>query len=249
MASMFATDTGTQRSGGVNVSTFERWPSAVGGGALLALGLRRGHFRSPVGIGLILLAAHQVYRGVTGRDRVYRALRINTASWGRRGGVPGAGSIKVAKSVTINKAPDELYRFWRNFENLPRIMDHVESVQTTGDRRSHWVAKAPGGMTVAWDAEITDERENEMIAWRSLPNADVDNAGTVRFQPAPGGRGTEVHVSLEYNPPGGILGAGVAKIWGEEPAQQVEDDLRRFKQLMETGEIPTTEGQPSGRET
>ena len=132
MAPMFATDTTAQGSDRVNVSTFERWPSAVGGGALLALSLRRGYFRSPVGIGLILLAGHQVYRGVTGRDRVYRALRINTASWGKRGGLPGAGSIKVERSVTINKPPDEVDRFWRNFENLPRIMDHLEPVQPTG---------------------------------------------------------------------------------------------------------------------
>jgi uncharacterized membrane protein len=153
----------------------------------------------------------------------------------------------VEKSVTVNKSPEELYRFWRNFENLPRFMDHLESVRVEGEGRSHWVAKAPAGTTVEWDAEIYNEKENELIAWRSLEGADVDNAGSVRFEGDAEGSSTIVRVSLKYDPPGGVIGATFAKLFGEEPSQQIEEDLRRFKQVMEAGEPPTTEGQSSGR--
>lgn len=152
------------------------------------------------------------------------------------------GGNHVKKSITINSTPEELYAFWHNFENLPRIMNHLESVKTTGAGRSHWVAKAPAGTTVEWDAEIVEEREGELIAWRSLEGADVDNSGSVSFEKAPGGRGTIVTVELEYNPPGGALGAGVAKLFGENPEQQIYDDLRCFKQVIETGEVIVSEG-------
>lgn len=228
----------------VNVGTNERWVSSVAGGALLALGLRGGQYRSPLGIGLLLTAGHLLYRGVRGRDHIYRSLGIDTAGDGA--GEHTESGIKVAERVTINKSPEELYQFWRNFENLPQFMDHLESVQARGDRRSHWVAKAPAGQTVAWDAEIVDDRPNEFIAWRSLPGSDISNAGSVRFRPGPEGRGTEVDVRLEYSPPGGLLGVGIAKLFGEEPGQQVAGDLRRFKNLIETGEVPTTEGQSQG---
>ncbi|HEX6292160.1 MAG TPA: SRPBCC family protein [Herpetosiphonaceae bacterium] len=154
--------------------------------------------------------------------------------------------INVKQQVTIDKSPEELYRFWRNFENLPRFMRHLEAVQTQSNTRSHWVAKAPLGTSVEWDAEIVDERPNEMIVWRSLPDADVVNAGAVTFQRGPTGRGTEVRVLIEYAPPAGVVGATIAKLFGEEPNQQVKEDLWRFKQLMEAGEIATNEGQPSG---
>jgi len=143
----------------------------------------------------------------------------------------------VQKSLVINHSPEELYRFWHNFENLPRFMYHLESVQPTGDRRSHWVVKGPAGTMVEWDAEITEDRPNELIAWRSLEGSDVNNQGVVRFERAPGNRGTIVRVEIEYNPPGGIIGATIAKLFGKEPGQQVQDDLRRFKQLIETGEV------------
>jgi uncharacterized membrane protein len=126
-------------------------------------------------------------------------------------------------------------------------MQHLESVRNLDDKRSHWVAKAPAGRTVEWDAEITDDRPNEALDWRSLPGADVDNSGTVRFESAPGGRGTMVRVRMRYNPPGGALGALLAKVVMEEPNVQVQEDLRRFKRVMETGDVPTTEGQPAGR--
>ena len=149
--------------------------------------------------------------------------------------------IRVRKSITVNRPADEVYDFWRNFENLPRFMDHLESVQVTGDRRSHWKAKAPAGTTVEWDAETTEDQPNELIAWRSVEGADVSNAGVVRFVQAPGGRGTEIHVDLRYEPPAGKLGALFAKLFGEEPGQQVEGDLRRFKQVLETGSITVSE--------
>jgi uncharacterized membrane protein len=165
----------------------------------------------------------------------------------RRNGARNAGAIRVAHAVTINRAPEELYRFWRDFQNLPRFMKHLESVRETGNGRSRWVAKAPGGRTVQWDAEITEDRPNELIAWRSLEGAAVDNVGSVRFDRAPGGRGTIVRVEMRYRPPAGAAGAAVAKLLGQNPGWLVKDNLRRFKQTMETGEVITTEGQPAGR--
>jgi uncharacterized membrane protein len=147
------------------------------------------------------------------------------------------GIIRTKRSITVWRPVEEVYEFWRNFENFPRFMRHLESVRVTGDRRSHWVAKAPAGKAVEWDAETTEDRPNELIAWRSLPGSKVYNAGEVRFNPAPGGAGTELRVTLEYDPPFGKLGSKVAMLWREEPGQQVADDLRHFKQVMETGEI------------
>jgi uncharacterized membrane protein len=156
-------------------------------------------------------------------------------------GLPRDRTIRVQKSITVNRPPEELYRFWRNFENLPRFMRHLESVQATGETRSHWRAKAPIGMRVEWDAEIINDRPSELIAWRSLEGAQVDNAGSVHFKRAPSGRGTEVRVEVQYIPPGGVIGATVAKLFGEAPEQQVSEDLRRFKQVMEVGEVVQSE--------
>jgi uncharacterized membrane protein len=161
--------------------------------------------------------------------------------------LPRDRSMRVQKSVTVNRSPEELYRFWHNFENLPRFMNRLQSVQVTGEKCSHWKAKAPAWMTVEWDAEIIAENPNELIAWRSLEGADVDHAGSVRFERAPGGRGTEVRVEMQYIPPGGIIGATLAKLFGESPDQQMQEDLRRFKQLMEAGEIVQSEATVRGR--
>jgi uncharacterized membrane protein len=147
------------------------------------------------------------------------------------------GIIRTKRSITVQRPVEEVYEFWHNFENLPRFMRHLESVRKIDDRRSHWVAKAPAGKAVEWDAETTEDRPNELIAWRSLPGSKVYNAGEVRFVRAPGDRGTELRVTLEYDPPFGKLGSKVAMLWREEPGQQVADDLRHFKQVMETGEI------------
>ncbi len=154
--------------------------------------------------------------------------------------------MRARSAITVNDRPDAVYSAWRDFECLPRFMDHLESVSVTGHRRSHWVAHGPVGTTVEWDAEITEDVPGERISWRSLEGASVDNAGWVHFRPAPGDQGTEVHLELEYSPPGGALGSVVAKLFGEEPNQQVSDDLRRFKQILETGEIARSDGSPLG---
>jgi uncharacterized membrane protein len=157
---------------------------------------------------------------------------------------------QVNKAVTINRSAEDLYQFWRNFENLPQFMDHLVSVKNLdGDgKRSHWEAKAPLGQTVQWDAEVIEDIPNRRIAWRSLEGADVYNAGSVTFEPAPGNRGTMLKVEMSYDPPGGKIGATVAKLAGQAPDKQVPLDLMRFKQLLEAGEVASTEGQPAGRE-
>lgn len=157
-----------------------------------------------------------------------------------------AGGIRVEKSINVHRSPEECYQFWRNFEQFPRFMKHLESVQVLEGNRSHWKATGPAGLKVEWDAEVTADQPGQLLSWRSVEGADVDNAGTVRFERGPGGRGTIVRVELEYNPPGGKAGALVAKLFGQEPTQQIDEDLRRFKWLIETGEIPTTVGQASG---
>jgi uncharacterized membrane protein len=154
----------------------------------------------------------------------------------RRGRATDRG-VHVTEAITINRPRNEVYGYWHNFENLPRFMAHLESIQVLDERRSHWKAKAPAGTTVEWDAEMLEDRTNELIAWRSLEGSSVPNSGSVRFKDAPGGRGTEVLVELRYQPPGGKIGALFAKLFGEEPEQQVKGDLRRFKQVMEIGEI------------
>ncbi|MEH1920874.1 SRPBCC family protein [Nostoc sp.] len=215
-------------------SETERWASLIGGGAMVLMGLKQGSLR---GVLTALAGGGLIYQGATKQSTIQQAqeaIGINQP-------------IKIEKTITINKSAEELYRFWHNFENLPTFMKHLKSVQVYDEKRSHWIANAPLGNSVEWDAEILEDRENEFISWASVEGADIDNSGFVRFQKAPGERGTEVKVVLEYNPPGGALGSTVAKLFGEEPEQQIGDELHRFKMLMETGEIATTEGQPSGR--
>lgn len=219
-----------------NVGQNERLVSAILGGGLLLLGLSR---RRVSGMLLGITGAGLLQRGLTGHCQLYSLM-------GKRAKTPRRG-ILVTRSMTIGRSPEELYRFWRNLENLPRFMQHLQAVQAISPTRSHWITKGPAGSRVEWDAEIIDDIPNEIVVWRSTENADVENEGAVRFTPAPGGRGTEVRVTLRYDPPGGKLGAAIAKLFGEEPELQVEDDLRHFKQMMETGEIPTTTGQSSGR--
>ncbi|MBV9928822.1 MAG: SRPBCC family protein [Acidobacteria bacterium] len=155
------------------------------------------------------------------------------------------GRVPVNKSIIINAAPEEVYSYWRDFENLPRFMRYLESVTVTGEGRSHWVAKAPGG-SVEWDAEMTEDVPNQRISWRSLEGSEVETSGTVRFEPAVGGRGTVLHVTLDFNPPGGAVGALFAKLWGEDPDGEMQTDLRRFKQIVELGEIVVSDGTLTG---
>jgi uncharacterized membrane protein len=185
-------------------------------------------------------AAMAAIAGVTVPD-VLAGLRLS-----RNGDPADEGPVKVRKAITVNRPAHEVYTFWRDFENLPRFMWHLESVQTLGETRSRWRAKAPLGRSVEWEAEVVEERPDELIAWRSLPGAGVGSSGSVRFAAAPSGRGTEVIVELAWSPPGGTVGETLAKLLGEEPATQLADDLRRFKQVLETGEVVRSEATPEG---
>jgi uncharacterized membrane protein len=231
------------RDGGeLDAGKTERLISGFAGAALMALAFRQRRLRPflfPVATGLIARA----FTGRSGKqNRASEGDRVSRiASVGR-----GRG-IKVEESVTINRPVLEVYRFWRNFENLPRFMDHLESVTVTDETRSHWVAKAPAGTRIEWDAVIHNEIEDELIAWRSLPGSDVNNAGSVHFTPTPDGIATDVRVVLSYEPPAGKLGAALAKLLGEEPSQQVADDMRRFKQVMDSGDVMAGTKSHTGR--
>lgn len=156
-------------------------------------------------------------------------------------------NVDVTRAITVGKEPEAVYAFWRDFENLPRFMYHLEFVEDLGTGRSHWVAKAPAGRSVEWDAEVIEDRPSERIAWRTVgTDDDIRHSGSVTFRRAPGFRGTEVHVRLSYDPPGGKVGVMLAKLFGEEPGQQIADDLRRFKQVIETGEVVRSEASPEG---
>ena len=228
---------------GVNVGYTERALSGAVGLPLVALGVKRGGLG---GIALAITGGFLAYRAATGYCHVYHALDLDSAHDAHAITELHKG-VLVKQTFTVNRTPAECYTFWRDFQNLPRFMTHLKSVQVLDAKRSRWTAKAPLGASVAWDAEIINERPDELIAWQSIGESDVDNAGSVRFHPAPAGRGTEVTVELNYEPPGGRLGRSVAWLLGEEPDLQVREDLRRFKQIMETGEVPTVAGQPSGR--
>jgi uncharacterized membrane protein len=216
------------------VSDKERWASIIGGGAMVLAGLQQRSLRG-------------VLTAIAGGTLAYHGAKADKSLTEKVGDAVGVNkTIKVEKTVTIKKSAEELYTYWHDFEKLPTFMKHVESVKVIDIRRSHWVAKAPMGQTVEWDADIINDQPNQLIAWASIDGADIENSGFVRFTPAPGDRGTEVKVVMEYDIPGGMVTAALAKLFGEEPEQQIGDELNRFKQLMEAGEIATTEGQPRG---
>jgi uncharacterized membrane protein len=209
--------------------------------AALSLALTRRGRRGRAAVALAAVA------GVTALD-LLAAVRLTGSRAGRT--VPGASGrtdIYLERSIAVSKSPEECYRFWRSFENLPRFMHSIESVRQLDERRSRWVAKGPLAMRLEWTSEITVDRPGEEIAWRTLDDAGAANAGSVRFEIAPAGRGTIVRVSLHYSPLGGALGAGLVRLLGHDPQSGIREDLRRFKQVMETGEIATTRGQPTGR--
>jgi uncharacterized membrane protein len=231
-----------------NVAEIERWASALGGAALAVYGLRQ---RSMAGAMIAASGGALMYRGASGHCPVYTAAGINTArsEYDTKVALGGRHGVNVELAATINCPADELYAFWRDFENLPRFMDHLVAVRNIDQRRSHWIAKAPGRRTVEWDAEIINEIPGELIGWRTLHGADVVSAGSVTFKDGNTGRSTEIHVRLQYSPPAGKIGAAIAWMLGHEPAQTIQEDLRRFKALMEAGEVPTTNGQPRGRQS
>lgn len=223
-----------------NISEPERWISVVGGAALAAYGLSR---RSIQGAVFAAAGGALLWRGARGSCPVYGLFGISTAAerQDRQVSVPYERGIRVDESVTVNATPEELYALWRKFENLPRFMSHLESVEVHDARHSRWCVKGPLGVDGQWEAAIINEIPNALIGWRSVDSSRVRNAGSVHFKPAFGGRSTEMKVELLYDPPAGQLGAWVARVFGEDPARQVREDLRAFKQRMETGEIARAE--------
>jgi uncharacterized membrane protein len=222
------------QNGSLNAGRLEKIATALTGAAVVGYGLKQ---RSPA----------VVLFGLLGTALAYQCVRFTEATEDQEG-EEIARDYHVAKSITVNQTPEQLYKFWRQLENLPRFVENLESVTQLDEQRSHWVVTGPGNTRIEWDAEVFNEKENELIAWRSLSGSDLTNAGTVRFAPADG-RGTRVEVTLNYNAPGGKAGMLLAKLWGEEPGQLIELNLRRLKRLLETGEIPTIAGQPSGGST
>ena len=191
-----------------------------------------------------VLAATGAVAAVTALDfagslKLSRAPDTGAKGWWDR-------SVQVQRSITIHRSPEEIYRFWHDYQNLPRFMSHIESVQSAGDRRSHWRAKSPTGTTLEWDAETIEDRPNELIAWRSLPGADLENSGSVRFVPAPGGKGTEVHVDFRFNPPGGSIGAAFGALFSKGASVQIGQELRSLKQIMEIGEVVVSDATVHG---
>jgi uncharacterized membrane protein len=220
----------------VNVSLGERYLSIMSGLTLIWRGIKRRDLR---GVWMMMTGGYMLMRGINGHCMLYQALKINRAveTNPQAVSVPHQQGTHIESSVTVHRPVEEVYSFWRNFENLPRIMSHLEAVQVIDNKRSHWVVKAPVGAQVEWDAEIVNEVPNEVIGWRSLGNAEIANAGSVRFIPKEDGQSTQIKVSLEYVPPAGKVGEIIAMLLGEEPRVQLRDDLRNFKKAMESGEL------------
>jgi uncharacterized membrane protein len=239
-----------------NVGDAERVISAAAGAALAVYGLDRHDI--PGGL-LAVIGAELIRRGATGHCLVYEALNVSTASDATHRGfhrdlpaspaatVRASRAVKIEHGVTVMRPAAELYAFWRDPANVPRVVEFIESVETVSERTAHWRARGPGGITIEWDAQIINDIPNELLAWKSVGVADIPNAGSLHFRPAPNGKGTEVRLVVEYEPPAGHLGAWVAQLVKQNPEEQLRTALRRFKQLAETGEVLMNEGQTSGR--
>jgi uncharacterized membrane protein len=233
---------------GINVGQNERVLSLAGGAALSIFALARRGF---ISIPMLLMGAAMLYRGLTGNDPLYRLLGQNTAvaTQSRRVSVPHEQGIHISRAMTIDRPAQDLYAFWHDPTNLPQVIKYIDSVQMIDDKSAHWTISLPGGLKTEFDVEVYTDVPNEVISWRSLPGSQVQTAGSVRFRPAPFGRGTEVHLTVEFVPPGGPIGQAVFKLFGEAPGQYINQYLRDFKQMMETGERATTDGQTSGRQS
>lgn len=221
-----------------NVGALERAASVTLGAAALLAGIERG---GTSGLLLSGLGIAGIYRGLTGHCHGYEALGIDTASHPDATAVPAQQGVKFETSLRIEAPPQKVYTFWRNFENLPRVMRHVERVVMYGQGRSRWTARGPFGVRAEWNATLIGDRANEMVAWRSEPGSDVDTAGSVRFESLDGGRATELTVSLKYDPPGGKLAISISKLFAGGLEAEIEEDLRRFKREMESREASTPE--------
>jgi uncharacterized membrane protein len=228
----------------VNVGGFERGASLTMGMALLALALSQRRARGAFTFGL--LGAYLSWRGATGHCALYEALDTGSAEDEEEDRLAAGAhdDVSIEAAATIARPPDDVYGFFRRLENVPRFMAFIEAVQVIDATRSRWVARTPTGQILDWKAEIIEDGPGELIAWRSEPGALVHHAGAVRFRPAPGGRGTEVRLDVEYHPPSSALGRSVARLFGFATEYRVEEDLRRLKQLLEAGETATTRGQP-----
>jgi uncharacterized membrane protein len=240
---------------GQNVGPAERQTSLAAGGLLALLGLAR---RDLVGLGIAAVGGAMLHRGATGKCYMYQALGMNSAV----GNEPAESAtqfgdrilrqndfsrgLRVSQAFTVGRSKQECYDFWRQLENLPRFMSHIEQVRRLDDRRTHWVAKAPrlAGGKYEWDAETVEDVPGQRISWRSLPGSDIENAGTVRFEESP--RGTIVRAEISYVPPGGRLGNFIVSMLGQSPDRVLREDLRNFKRAMEIGEVLTILGQPHG---
>jgi uncharacterized membrane protein len=212
-----------------NVGTTERWASGAGGAALALWGLRRA---SLPGLLVAAVGGALAWRGLRGWCNLYGALGIDRAGAGQTVGNLG---VKIDRGVTVAAPPERLYHFWRNFDNLPRIMSHVERVEVLSETRSRWHVKTPAAMTVAWEAEIINDQPPQLIAWRTVDNAMITHAGSVRFTPA--GSGTRIDVSLQYDPPGGALTHAMARLVDADAGRILEHDLHEFKQALESGRL------------
>jgi uncharacterized membrane protein len=226
-----------------NVGAIERAVSIAVGTTILASRLRKPGQGAAVaaGTGLIL-------RGAFGYCPVNAAVGRNTASDDTRIALGGPRGLHIRRGVTIRRRPEEIYRFWRDLSNLAKFMSHVLEVREIDDRRSHWVIRGPAGRRLEWDAELITDEPGSLISWRTLPGADVVSAGSVRFKPTLRGA-TEVLLHLQYDPPGGAAARWILTLLGQDPDSHVREDLRRLKELLEAGELPTTSGQPTGRRT
>ena len=218
----------------------ERWGTLAGAALLMTYGVSR---RSVAGICLAAAATPLAYRGLSGRWPPMMAGTPHNYADGLRQMLACDGGIKVREAIRLEKPLAEVYQFWRRLENLPQFMAHLESVSDLGEGRSRWVALGQGGARMEWEAEIINEVENQVIAWRSLPGSDIDSAGSVNFDSMRAGQNTQVTVNLQYVPPAGRVGSWVATLLGREPSQTIREDLRRLKQLLEAGEVPRATSQ------
>lgn len=234
----------THTKRGQNVGSVERTISMILGGLMVARGLRHPGSN----LGSLLAGGELLRRGATGHCLLYSAAGITTLETPQVGNqtLPYNVGIRVDRAIVINRSREDIYRFWKDLATLGRIFPTVESIEKLDDKRSHWRVQGPAGSVVEWTAEIINDVENELIAWKTAGKPAVQSTGSVHFKPAPGGRGTMVQVELQYNPPGGVIGAVVAKLFGKEPTDQIQEALRALKKLMETGEIITVEGQSAG---
>lgn len=238
-----------------NIGDSERAVSAAIGGLFLASGVKK---RGLAGLALALIGAELVRRGATGHSMLYDAIGFSSNDGGsvKSGGGSGYGAhrpdvrgaaatvnarkaIKIERSITISRPAEDIYEFWRDFQNLPQVLEHLASVSDLGDGRSHWVAIGPANTRVEWDSEIVNDIPGELIAWKTIGNPDVAHAGSMHFTPAADGRGTVVRLVMDYEPRGGRVTAIAAKLMGESPDEQVRSDLKRLKMLFETGEVVT----------